>query len=303
MNYQTKLRDFLEKKSDKQKLIVIYGPTGAGKTAMSIEIAKLLDTEIISTDSRQIYRWMNIGTGKITEQEKQGIIHHMIDIIDPDEKYSVGAFKKASETIIQDIYKKWKIPMLVGGTGLYIDSIIFNMNIWNVPNNPVLRERFENLSDQDLYRWFQDIDPEYAREVHPNNRPYIERWIEVMMTLWTSKRDLREEKELQYDVLFLTPAWPINTDQSYREWLYQKINTRVEQMFDDWLEQEVRELIAEWYIEEDEGMRAIGYQEFFPYLRGEISREVCIDKVKQHSRNYAKRQCSWFSKYKKYDEQ
>ncbi len=298
--WNTELQNFLKRQSDKQKLIVIYGPTGAGKTAMSIDIAKQLDTEIISTDSRQIYRGMDIGTGKISEEEMQGVEHHMIDVIDPDEKYSVGAFKKQAEAIIDELYKKWKTPMLVGGTGLYIDSIIFDMNIWNIPSNPVLREKFENLSDEDLYRWFQDIDPEYASEVHPNNRPYIERGIEVMMTSWKSKRDLREEKVLKYDILFLTPEWPQDNETTYREWLYERINTRVKQMFDEGLEQEVKNLIVEWYIEEDEGMRAIGYQEFFPYLRAEISKEECMQQVQQHSRNYAKRQLNWFSKYKKY---
>ena len=261
---------------------------------MSIDIAKMLETEIISTDSRQIYKGMDIGTGKITKEEMWGVVHHMIDIISPDETYSVWMFKKESEKVIAELIGKWKVPMLVWWTGLYIDSIIFDMNIWNVPSNPVLRERFENLSDADLYRWFQDIDPEYAMEIHPNNRPYIERGIEVMMTSWKSKRSLREEKKLKYDILFLTPY------TGDRQWLYDKINMRVEQMFDQNLEEEVRELIAEWYIEENEWMQAIWYQEFFPYFRWEISQEECITLIKQHSRNYAKKQINWFSKYEKY---
>ncbi|MDA9129277.1 tRNA (adenosine(37)-N6)-dimethylallyltransferase MiaA [Candidatus Gracilibacteria bacterium] len=294
MNYKKQVENFLKAKSKKQKLIVIYGPTGAGKTAMSIEIAKMLDTEIISTDSRQIYRGMDIGTGKIMQNEMQGIPHHMIDIIDPDVKYSAGMFKKESEKIIKALYKKGKIPMLVGGTGLYIDSLIFDMNIGNVPNDSALREKFETLSTSELFFWLQDIDPEYAGEIHPNNRPYIERGIEVKITTGTSKRDMREERKLTYDVLFLTPY------TGNREELYIRINTRVEQMFEEGLEQEVTELIAEGYCLEDEGMKAIGYQEFFPYLRGEMTREECIALVQQHSRNYAKKQINWFSKYQKY---
>ena len=323
MSYKIQVENFLNKKSEKQKLVVIYGPTGAGKTAMSIEIAQILNTEIISTDSRQIYRWMDIGTGKITQEEMQGITHHMIDIINPDEKYSVWAFKCESENILDDLYERWKIPMLVGGTGLYIDSLIFDMNIGNIPADQALREKFETLSTEELFYWLQDIDPEYALEIHPNNRPYLERWIEVMLTTWKSKRNLRQEKELKYDVLFLTPQpfaapfssgreriqdWVVMWEEEfkielwkiYRKWLYSRINTRVEQMFEQWLEEEVTQLIAEWYCDEDEGMRAIGYQEFFPYLRGEISREECIWFVQQHSRNYAKRQLNWFSKYQKY---
>lgn len=300
MDYSWELKSFLQKQSEKQKIVVIYGPTGAGKTAMSIDIAKMLETEIISTDSRQIYRGMDIGTGKITKEEMQGVPHHMINIIDPDEKYSVGAFKKSSELIIQKLHKDWKIPMLVGGTGLYIDSLIFDMNLASSSHNESLREKFKTLSTSGLYKWLQDIDPEYAEELHPNNRPYIERGIEVKIVTGKSKRDFREERQLKYEVLFLTPKWPENSEQNYRQWLYERINLRVEQMFVCGLEQEVRNLILEWYIEEDEGMKAIGYQEFFPYFRDEISREECMEQIRQYSRNYAKRQLNWFSKYEKY---
>ena len=248
----------------------------------------------------------------------QWIPHHMIDIIEPDTKYSVWAFKRESEKVLSNLYIKWKIPMLVWGTGLYIDSLIFDMNIGNIPADPVLRAKFETLSTSELFFWLQDIDPEYALEIHPNNRPYLERWIEVMLVTWKSKRDLREEKKLKYDVLFLTPELPhdlqplslieekefnIELWKIYRKWLYSRINTRVEQMFEEWLEDEVTGLIAEGYCMEDEGMRAIGYQEFFPYLRGEISRQECLWLVQQHSRNYAKKQLNWFSKYKKYEEE
>lgn len=294
MDYKGQLEVFLGKKLDKKKLIVIYGPTGAGKTAMGIEIAKMLETEIISTDSRQIYRGMDIGTGKITEEEKQGIAHHMIDIISPDEEYSVWAFKKKSEEIIQDLHNRWKIPMLVGWTGLYIDSLIFDMNLWKAPHDEKLRKDFSTMDTQELYRWLQDIDSEYAEEIHPNNRPYIERWIEVMILTGKSKREFREEKKLKYDVLFITPF------QGDREELYERINTRVWLMFESGLENEVRALIREWYIEENEWMKTIGYQEFFPYFRWKALKEECIEMIKQHSRNYAKRQINWFSKYEKY---
>ncbi len=294
MKYTKQVQNFLKQPSEKQKMIVIYGPTGSWKTDMSIEIAKMLETEIISTDSRQIYKGMDIGTGKITEEEKQWIVHYMLDIIEPDKDFSVWDFKTQSLTIIQDLHKRKKIPMLVGWTGLYIDSLIFDFKLPQIPANKELRAELSKLSNQQHYELLQDIDPEYAKILHPNNRVYVERAIEVKKLTGKSKLEFREEKKLLYEVLFLHPNF------SNREKLYEKINARVEQMFEIWLEQEVRWLIEKWYTQTDQGMRSIGYQEFFPYFNGEASREEVIFQIQQASRNYAKRQITWFSKYEKY---
>ena len=255
---------------------------------MSIEIAKHLDTEIISTDSRQIFKYMDIWTGKITPEETKGVKHHMIDIITPDKEFSLWDFKAAALPIIERLHSEWKIPMLVGGTGLYIDSLIFDFKLPQIPADEDLRKELASLSKQELYSKLQEIDPEYAQELHPNNRPYIERAVEVKMLTGKSKSEFKEEKKLQYDVLFLTP------DYGDRENLYNRINKRVGMMFDLWAEEEVQKLIEMWYWEEDFWMNSIGYREFFPYLRSEISREELIDKIRQNSRNYAKRQLTWF---------
>ena len=298
MSYIQRVKKFLEKSSDKNKLIVIYGPTGAGKTQMSIDIAKYLDTEIISTDSRQIFKYMDIGTGKITAEEMQWVRHHMLDIITPDQDFSTWEFVRQSSSIMQRLFEKNKIPMLVWGTGLYIDSLIFERNAANVSSDPELRKQLDRLTNEELYQKLVDIDPEYAQELHPNNRPYVERGIEVMKLTWKSKREFRAEKKLLYDVLFLSPECPSKVE--YREWLYDRINRRVVMMFDQWAEEEVRELLEKWYKQDDFGMNSIGYREFFPYFSWEISRDELITQIQQNSRNYAKRQLTWFRKYQKF---
>jgi len=297
-DYILQINKFLDRDSLKPKLIVIYGPTGSWKTAMSIEIAKHLETEIISTDSRQIFKYMDIWTGKITPEEMQWVTHHMIDILNPDENFSMWDFVRQSQKIMNKLWIKNKIPMLVWGTGLYIDSLIFERNSADVSSDPELRAELDTLSDEDLYTKFQELDPEYAQEIHPNNRPYVERGIEVKMLTWKSKKDFRAEKILLYDVLFLTPACP--SDCIYREWLYDRINKRVEQMFDAWAEQEVKDVLEKWYNFDDFGMNSIGYREFRWYFEWDMSREEVIAKIQQNSRNYAKRQLTWFKKYEKY---
>ncbi len=294
MTYKKDIQSFLNKHTDKQKIIVIYGPTGSGKTKMSIEIAKILKTEIISTDSRQIYIWMDIGTGKITEEEKQWIRHYMLDIVKPNENFSVWDFKVQALKVIQDIHKKKKIPMLVGWTGLYIDSLIFDFKLPQISADKELRWELAKLSNEQQYEILQNIDPEYAKMLHPNNRVYVERAIEVKKLTGKSKLEFREEKKLLYDVLFLHP------DFSDREKLYEKINNRVCQMFQNGLEDEIRGLVTKWYTQTDRGMRSIGYQEFFPYFEWRIQKEDVVKQIQQNSRNYAKRQLTWFRWYEKF---
>ena len=307
--FERELKAFQEKKSKRQKLIVIYGPTASGKTDMSIEIAKMLQTEIISTDSRQIFRHMDIGTGKITQEQMQGIMHHGIDIIFPDESFSVGDFVKYADPIMQKLWDQNKIPMLVGGTGLYIDSMIFERNAPTISRDMKLREQLENLSTPELYQKLQAIDPEYARELHPQNRPYIERAIEVKMLTGKSKSEFRAVPKLKYDVLFLHAGYKCpeydGTSEfifspEYRAWLYKRINARVEQMFKQGMLREIQMLLDRGYNFDDFGMNAIGYREFEPYISGEISIEQLQSLVAQHSRNYAKRQLTWFKKYQNF---
>ena len=315
MEYKEKIKNFLEKKSDLRKIIVIYGPTASWKTWMSIEIAKIVDSEIISTDSRQIFKGLDIWTGKITEEEKERIVHHMIDIINPDREYSVWEFKEESEKIIWEIYSKWKIPILCWGTWLYIDSLIYNFNIPRIPADEKLRASLEKESEENwnefVYNKLKDIDPEYAKELHPNNIRYIIRAIEVKMLTWKSKRDFREEKTLKYDTLFLTPYL------GEREYLYNRINKRVQMMFDDGLVWEVEELLKT-YTKDNFWMKTIWYKEVINYLNWDwkvydwseklelwekekqwikLNLDETIELVKKNNRNYAKKQLTWFRKY------
>lgn len=297
MKYIEKIETFLNKKTDKEKIIVIYWPTASWKTSLSIDIAKLLDTEIISTDSRQIFKSMDIWTWKITQDEKQGIKHYMIDIINPDIDYSVWEYKQETEKIIKQIQLNWKIPILCGWTGLYIDSLIYDFNIPKVPADEDLRnkleqERLENGNEY-IYNKLKEVDPVYAKELHPNNYRYVIRAIEVKILTWKSKMDFREERKLKYDTLFLTPY------DLQREGLYSKINKRVNIMFEEWLVNEVKWLLEKWYKKTDFWMRTIGYKEVLDYLDWEITLDECIELVQKHNRNYAKRQLTWFRRYER----
>lgn len=290
------LKKFLEKKSEKNKIIVIYWPTACGKTDLSIKIAKFLNSEIISTDSRQIFKWLDIWTGKVTEEEKEGIIHHMIDIVEPNQEYSVWEFKKEAEKIIKNIFKKWKIPILCWGTWLYIDSLIYDFKIPKVPADPILREKLEDerikFWNEFIWKKLQEIDPDYASELHPNNYRYVIRALEVKILTWKSKKEFREEKNLKYDTFFITPYdWN-------REKLYKKIDLRIKSMFENWLLEEVRDLLTK-YKKTDFWMQTIWYKEIIDFFEWKLSFDDCVALVQKHNRNYAKRQLTWFRKYEK----
>ena len=291
-----KLKEFLEKKSNKLKMIVIYWPTGSWKTSMSIDIAKEIDSEIISTDSRQIFKYLDIWTGKITQNKKKGIKHYMLDIITPDNVYSAWEFKKKAKIIIKDILKRKKIPILCWWTGLYIDSLIYDFDIPWISSDSKLRKWLEEDAkkywNEVVYKKLQEIDQKYAKELHPNNIRYVIRWIEIKTLTWKSKMDFRKDKKLKYDVLFLTP------NIKNREYLYNRINKRVGMMFDEWLIEEVKNLLKMWYKREDFWMNSIGYKEVIDYLEWKMNLEETINLVRQHSRNYAKKQFTWFKKYK-----
>lgn len=297
MDLEKKVQDFLERVSDKKKIIVIYWPTWSWKTSLSIKVAKIIDAEIISTDSRQIYRDMNIGTWKITNEEMENVPHHMLDLINPDETYSVWEFKNKTEEIITDIYNKGKMPILCWGTGLYIDSLIFDLDIPKVIANLSLREVLEQeakeYGNDYVYQKLVDLDPEYAHELHPNNVQYVIRALEVKIITGQSKKDFRTDRKLKYDILFLTP------EIESREYLYNRINTRVKMMFDEGLVEEVKTLRKK-YSDETAGLKTIWYIEVVSYLKWEIPLEESIALVQQHNRNYAKRQFTWFKRYEEF---
>jgi len=221
----------------------------------------------------------------------------MLDIIDPKDKYSVWEFKEESEKIIAEIYSKWKVPILCWGTWLYIDSLIYDFNIPRIPADIEIRNKLEKEAEEFwneyIHNKLAEIDPEYAKELHPNNTRYVIRAIEVKLLTGKSKRDFREKKTLKYDTLFLTPY---NGD---REHLYSKIDKRVWMMFEDWLVNELKWLLEKWYLKDDFWMGTIWYKEVLEYLEWKLTIEECLALVQKHNRNYAKKQLTWFRKYEK----
>jgi tRNA dimethylallyltransferase len=291
---QYKLKKFLENKPDKKKIIVIYGPTACWKTSLAVDIAKELNSEIISTDSRQIFKDMNIGTAKVTNEEMQWVKHHMIDIISPHEKYSVWEFKKSSKIIMENLYQNKKIPILAWWTWLYIDSLIYDFDIPKIPADWDTRKKLEQEAREFWNDYVYDklvlIDPLYAKTLHPNNLNYVIRAIEVKMLTWKSKSESIKDKISNYDVLFLTPYL------GDREKLYERINLRVDIMFEQWLLKEIEELLKK-YKKTDFWMKTIWYEEAIKYIDWEMTLDEAKELIKKNSRNYAKRQLTWFRKY------
>lgn len=236
-----KVKDFLATPSPLPKLVIIYGPTACGKTAFSIELAKQVQGEVIGADSRQIYRYLDIGTGKVTEAEKQGIPHHMIDIRNPDESYSVAEFQEESVRIAHEIHARGNIPILCGGTGLYIDAVTQSFDIPTFEPDWEYRDELEALRKEhgNEYIWnlLHTVDPKYASELHPNNHRYIIRALEVLKHTGQSKQDQKTASGPFFDTLFITPY------DGDRARLYEKINGRIREMFETGLIEEVRSIL------------------------------------------------------------
>ena len=275
------------------KIIIIAGPTASGKSALAVKIAKELDSEIISCDSMQIYRKMNVGTAKVTKEEMDGVIHHMIDIVNPDEDYSVNDYAKQAKHIIDDLHKRGKIPVIVGGTGLYIDSLLYPLTM-GAKDDAVrlkLQEELANFGPEEMHKRLQEIDPQEAEKVHANNTKRVLRALEIYQLTGKIKSEQEDrEKELNYDTLLicLSPE---------RDTLYGRINHRVDVMFLNGLAREVEELINDGYNFDMQSMKAIGYKEFKDYFVNKLTIEEVKDLIKLNSRHYAKRQVTWFKRY------
>ena len=278
------------------KILVLAGPTAVGKTALSIELAKKLNGEIISTDSMQIYKYMDIGSAKITTEEMDGIKHHMIDVTTPDKPFSVVDFKNMAQPIIDDLLSKDKLPILTGGTGLYINALTCNMIFTDATNDEAYRLELEELAKEhgDIYihNMLKDIDPVSYESIHPNNRKRVIRALEVYkvtnkpFSSFNAGEDFYKSK---YDVHY----YVLNMD---REKLYQRINKRVDIMFEKGLLNECIKLKENGYNSLMQAMQGIGYKEVLMYLENSISLEEATEMIKQGSRNYAKRQLTWFRK-------
>lgn len=276
------------------QVIVIAGPTASGKTGLSVEVAKQLNTEIVSADSMQIYQDMNIGTAKVTEEEKQGIPHHMIDIVSPFENYNVSQYAEDAKKCVDSILAKGKIPVIAGGTGLYINSLVYGYDLAPIPSDDNVREEFTALYEEKggeyLMSELEKIDPKTARRLHPNNARRLIRALEVYRISGTTISEQEERTKnapKPYDVRFFV----LDTD---RDKLYERINLRVDRMLQNGLVDEVKMLLNQGIPKSNTSMQAIGYKEMVEYLDGYLSYEEAVDKIKQESRRYAKRQLTWF---------
>ncbi len=282
---------------EKQKVIVICGPTASGKTALSIELAKKIDGEIVSCDSMQIYKEMDIGTAKPTLEEMQGIKHYMIGIISPNERYSVADYKKDAKIAIKEILGKGKVPIVVGGTGLYIDSLIYEIEYQDIEFDKEYREHLEKEVKEkgleELYNVAKEIDPEAIEKISKNDKKRILRILEIYHATGENKTE-QERKSRQKEVEYDYKVYALNMD---REKLYDRINKRVDKMIEEGLIQEV-EKIYKKYNDFPTAMQGLGYKEVVEYLEGKLTKEEMIEKIKQETRRYAKRQLTWFRKNK-----
>lgn len=281
----------------KEKVIVICGPTASGKTALSIELAKKINGEIISADSMQIYKDMNIGTAKPTEEEKQGIEHYLLDFVSPEERYSVAQYKQDAKNAIREIIKKGKVPIIVGGTGLYVDSLIYEIEYGEIKVDEEYRQQLEKIVEEkgldELYNRAMEIDPEAMKKISVNDKKRIMRVLEIYKA--TGKTKTQQELESKKNpVEFDYKVFAINWD---REKLYQRINKRVDIMIEDGLVEEVKNILQK-YDNFPTAMQGLGYKEVVDYINGIYSKEEMIEKIKMETRRYAKRQLTWFRKNK-----
>lgn len=266
-----------------KKVIVITGPTAVGKTKLSIEIAKRLQTDIINGDAYQIYQKMNIGTAKPTDGEKQGVTHHYMDFLDSSKTYSIAEFQKGVRECIDDLTSKNKVPLIVGGSGLYIDSVIKNYQFLEEKRSNE-QSKYDSLTNEELHQVLANLDPDKASEIHPNNRKRVLRAIELISSN-VDNTSRSKKNELVYDALIIF----LNDN---RESLYDRINKRVDKMLADGLIEEVKNIGINNYSMTSKV--AIGYKEVIQYLNNEIDYNEMVELIKKNSRHYAKRQFTWF---------
>lgn len=278
-----------------KKLVIIAGPTAVGKTDISIKIAKRLNTEIISSDSMQIYKYMDIGSAKVSKEEQGVVNHHLIDIIDPKEEFSVSDYKDKAQNIISKLHNIGKIPVVTGGTGLYINSLICNMSFTESSKDEEYREQIERVArdkgNEYVHSMLKGIDSESYRLIHPNNLKRVIRALEVYHLTGRPFSDFKEDNmySCDYDLHY----YILNMD---REKLYNRINKRVDVMLQNGLIEEVKWLIDYGCTKDMQSMKGIGYKELISYLQGEITYSEAVEEIKKGSRNYAKRQLTWFRK-------
>lgn len=279
----------------KNRIIAVAGPTAAGKTEFAIQIAKALDGEVVSCDSMQLYKYMDIGSAKPTPEQMAEVPHHLVDMIDPRDDFSVAKYQKLAKEAISDIFARGKQPVICGGTGLYLESLIYDLDFAAEPEGEHAREKYYEIAEQEgpevLYSLLQEKDPESAARIHPNN---IKRVVRALEAFDNGKPiddiNTAPEKTKDYDVTLIG----ITRD---REELYDRINRRVDQLMEMGLLDEVKSLVGMGLTFDDISMKGIGYKEIIGYLNGEYDLDEAVRLIKRNTRHFAKRQMTWFRRY------
>ena len=283
----------MEKITEKIPVIAVCGPTASGKTAVGVELALRLGGEVVSADSMQIYKGLAISTAKPSPEEMRGVPHHLMDFLEPDEPFSVADYVKMARECISDIRSRGKLPIIVGGTGLYINSLIDNISFDHIVSDDSLRKELEEeavkMGKEHMHEKLRSLDPEAAESIHPNNVIRVIRAIEMCLLSGRTGSENREESRKSE-----SPYEPcmIGLTCFDRQVLYDRINRRVDKMLEDGLEAEVRAVYEKYKLRT--AFNAIGFKEMIPYFEGECSLEEAADKIKQETRHYAKRQLTWF---------
>jgi len=268
-------------------VIAIVGPTASGKTKLAIEMAQELNTQIISADSRLVYKGFDIGTAKPTKEEQALVKHYMIDIVEPEVQYSVADYAKEAKSIIDDMHLQGKMPIVVGGTGLYFRILLENYSLSDIDTNEELRAELDAKDVEELYKQLVELDRLSAETIHKNDKKRLVRAIEVSLITGKPYSQVKATKDSEYNVKWVFPEIPS------REWLYDRINKRVYNMLDDGLIDETK-LLLEKHGRTMNLVKTIGYQEIIKYLDGEYSLDRAVELIQQNSRRYAKRQLTWF---------
>ncbi len=278
----------------KKPLIVVAGPTACKKTDTAVELAKIINGEIISADSMQVYKYMDIGTAKATKEEMQGIKHYLVDEIFPDDEYNAMIFQKKANKYIEEIYSKGKVPIIAGGTGFYINALVYDNTFEEIEDKGEIRQMLEKEANEKgaefMYEKLKKVDPEYAQSLHMNNVKRVIRALEYNIQTgkkFSEHNAQEKKKESPYDL----GLYVLNMD---RDKLYERINLRVDKMFNEGLVDEVMSILDMGYTPELVSMQGLGYKELIPFFEGKASLESVSDEIKQKTRHFAKKQLTWF---------
>lgn len=281
----------------KQPLIIITGPTAVGKTKLSLALAKAVNGEIISADSMQVYKRMNIGTAKILPDEMQGVPHHLIDILEPSEEFNVVLFAKLARQAMEQCWNQGKLPILVGGTGFYIQAVLYDIDFTENDDDKSYREELERIAEEEgaevLHNRLKQVDAKAAEEIHPNNVKRVIRALEFFEKSGGQKISEHNEEQKQKDSPYKFAYFVLNDDRAV---LYDRINRRVDLMLEDGLVKEVQGLLNEGVSPASVSMQGLGYKEIVAYLKGECTLEEAVYVLKRDTRHFAKRQITWFKR-------